>query len=220
MRKTVIDMTHTLNNDVAPWPGSAAPVINRIGSVANGDYCQILKYTMTTHTGTHMDCQTHMVEKGYYTDTQDMSFFIGKGLVIDCRDKVHDVNGNAELGMDMFDGVDLTDVDFIFPYLGWADNWGTSKFFENYPCIDAKVAKFLGQHKTVRGIGMETPGVDPVPRETFDIHKIYLANEKTIFENLTNVDKLIGKKFTFIGLPLKFEGGDGSPIRAVAVLDD
>ena len=29
-----------------------------------------------------------------------------------------------------------------------------------------------------------------------------------------------GKEFTYIGLPLKLENGDGSPIRAVAVLKD
>jgi kynurenine formamidase len=40
-------------------------------------------------------------------------------------------------------------------------------------------------------------------------------------ECLQNLDQLIGKgRFRFIGFPLKIKGGSGSPIRAVAFLDD
>ncbi len=219
MLKKVIDLTHTLNNDVKPWPGAPEPHFEKVGSVKAGDYCEVLKFTMTTHTGTHMDCQTHMVPFGYYADTIDMSFFIGNGKCIDVRDKVHDVNGCAELGMDCLEGVDLTDVDFLFFYLGWADKWNEPDYFDNYPCIDKELAEYLSK-QPVRGIGFETPGIDPVPVEAFDVHKIYLKEQKTVIENLMNLDQLVGKKFTYIGLPLKLELGDGSPIRAVAVLDE
>jgi kynurenine formamidase len=40
------------------------------------------------------------------------------------------------------------------------------------------------------------------------------------YENLCNLDKLFGKRFTFIGLPLKIRNGTGSPIRAVAILEE
>jgi kynurenine formamidase len=43
----------------------------------------------------------------------------------------------------------------------------------------------------------------------------------THVEGLTNLEKLIGKgRFKFIGFPLKIKGGTGSPIRAVAMLDE
>ena len=41
----------------------------------------------------------------------------------------------------------------------------------------------------------------------------------THIENLCNLDKVVGKRFTFIGLPLKIRTGTGSPLRAVAILD-
>jgi kynurenine formamidase len=37
-------------------------------------------------------------------------------------------------------------------------------------------------------------------------------------ENLANLDKVVGKRFLYIGLPLKLVGGTGCPIRAVAML--
>jgi kynurenine formamidase len=43
----------------------------------------------------------------------------------------------------------------------------------------------------------------------------------THVEGLRNLEKLIGKgRFKFIGFPLKIKGGTGSPIRAVAMLDE
>jgi kynurenine formamidase len=35
-----------------------------------------------------------------------------------------------------------------------------------------------------------------------------------------NLDKLVGKRFTFIALPLRIRNGTGSPLRAVAILDE
>ena len=220
MYKKVVDLTHVFNGDVLPWPGMAGPKMEKVGSVKAGDACEATVFTMSSHVGTHMDCQIHMMPYGYSTDTIDMGFFIGNGKVIDVRDKVHEVNGELELGMDCLDGVDLSDVDFLFFYLGWDKKWNTPEFYVGYPNINAELAEYLSKHPVVRGIGFETPGVDPVPRAGFDVHKIYLHEKKTIVENLTNLDQLIGKEFTYIGLPLKLENGDGSPIRAVAVLKD
>jgi kynurenine formamidase len=40
-------------------------------------------------------------------------------------------------------------------------------------------------------------------------------------ESLCNLDELVGQgRFRFIGFPLTIKGGSGSPIRAVAALDD
>jgi kynurenine formamidase len=43
--------------------------------------------------------------------------------------------------------------------------------------------------------------------------------EVVIVEGLTNLEKL-PERFTFAGFPLNIEGRDGSPIRAVAIVDD
>jgi kynurenine formamidase len=43
----------------------------------------------------------------------------------------------------------------------------------------------------------------------------------TAVTSLNNLDQPVGKgRFRFIGFPLKIKGGSGSPIRAVALLDD
>ena len=42
--------------------------------------------------------------------------------------------------------------------------------------------------------------------------------EIVIVEGLTNLEKL-PERFTFVGFPLNIKGRDGSPIRAVAIVD-
>jgi hypothetical protein len=38
--------------------------------------------------------------------------------------------------------------------------------------------------------------------------------------NLANLAEVAGRRFTFFGFPLRIRGGHGSPVRAVAMLDD
>ena len=52
------------------------------------------------------------------------------------------------------------------------------------------------------------------------VHKACLELNITHIESLCNLEVLIGQgEFRFIGLPLKWRGGTGSPIRAVAVFE-
>ena len=62
----------------------------------------------------------------------------------------------------------------------------------------------------------------PGPEGTVNslVHKACLELDITHIESLCNLEALLGKgQFTFIGLPMKWRGGTGSPIRAVAVFD-
>ena len=62
----------------------------------------------------------------------------------------------------------------------------------------------------------------PTPsRDYYEVHHILQRKpaEIVIVEALANLDTL-PEHFTFIGFPLHFEGGDGSPIRAVAVVEN
>ena len=39
-----------------------------------------------------------------------------------------------------------------------------------------------------------------------------------VYENLSNLDKLLGRKFFFVGAPLRLIGGSASPVRALALV--
>ena len=49
-------------------------------------------------------------------------------------------------------------------------------------------------------------------------HKLAGRAALPIFEALVNLDQLVGQRFYFLGLPLKLDGVEASPIRAVALV--
>ncbi|MGI9378115.1 MAG: cyclase family protein, partial [Methyloligellaceae bacterium] len=58
-------------------------------------------------------------------------------------------------------------------------------------------------------------------KHQFEVHIVCREMGFTHMESLMNLDKLVGEgRFRFIGFPLKIQGGTGSPIRAVAWLND
>ena len=69
------------------------------------------------------------------------------------------------------------------------------------------------------GIDSMRPG--PEGKVNSLVHKACLELDITHMESLCNLEALLGQgEFQFIGLPLKWRDGTGSPIRAVAVFND
>ena len=53
--------------------------------------------------------------------------------------------------------------------------------------------------------------------ELTEVHQIFLNAEVVIVESLANLRTLKNDVVHFIALPLKLDGVDGSPVRAVAI---
>ena len=49
-------------------------------------------------------------------------------------------------------------------------------------------------------------------------HTIWLKNDIYMVQQLCNLDKLAGKEFLFVCLPLKMRDGTASPVRPVALV--
>lgn len=63
-------------------------------------------------------------------------------------------------------------------------------------------------------------GVSSECKFEVELERKLLQNEILTFGPLSNVDRLPkDKEFMFYGFPLKIKDGDGSPIRAVAIID-
>lgn len=56
---------------------------------------------------------------------------------------------------------------------------------------------------------------------TDDLERALLGNKIITYTNLINLELIPrGKTFMFYGLPLKIKYGDGSPVRAIAIVED
>ena len=102
---------------------------------------------------------------------------------------------------------------------GWAAHFGTG-LYDRHPSLSVDAARWLvDQH--VKLVGMDTPTPDlPVDRrpDGFDwpVHHVLLSHGVLIVEHLTGLTELAGQRIEAFLLPLRIEGSDGSPVRAVA----
>jgi kynurenine formamidase len=96
----------------------------------------------------------------------------------------------------------------------------SKNYMVSNPGLSVEAAEFLAGKK-VNAIGIDGPSIDIGSDERFSAHKTLLAKGILIVENLCNLESLKHKgKFTLIINPLKLKGASGSPVRALAIIDD
>ena len=79
----------------------------------------------------------------------------------------------------------------------------------------AAIAELAGL--PLKGVGEDTISLDPCDSVDFPNHMTLLGADFVNTENLKGLDKLLGRRFTFVTLPLKFENADGCSCRAIAL---
>jgi kynurenine formamidase len=166
------------------------------------------------HTSTHVDAPSHFWPGRRPIDELPLDAFWGEAIVVDCSHSAEDVR---PLDVETFrralatDGHTLRRGDIVLVQL-------MREGQDVYCGFDAELSQFLvdGGVKLV-GVDRGTPDCPHLKDKP--AHVILLRNDVLIVEGLRNLDALKGRRFTFLGLPLKIRGGTGSPIRAVAMVD-
>ncbi|MCI5479924.1 MAG: cyclase family protein [Lachnospiraceae bacterium] len=209
----VIDLTHTIKEKMPVFPGTNPPKLIPTSSYENDGFKETL-LQIYTHTGTHMDPPAHIFADKMTLDQFPVSQFIGKALVIDCRN----LKEGEEISMSCIRkyGKKAEQADFLLFHLGWDKRWGTDDYFGDYPCLDETVLDYIisGNYK---GIGFDVIGLDPVNDVNLIRHKKLFENSQIVnIENLKNLELCGSDLFWFSCFPLKLENCDGSPVRAVA----
>lgn len=206
----IIDLTHVWEEGMSAFPGDPKPRFD----VVDYGVSRIMAFSMTTHTGTHIDCSAHLGGKGS-TDTLPPAFFVGKGLVVDCS------AWQDGIPVEAFTAHDIAAIEFLLLHCGFSAQWNTPEFTGKYPVLTEAAMNYLTAFPGLRGIGVEYLSIDPVDSPDLPLHKLWLCGEKErcIIENLTNLELLIGIPFTFMALPLKIKNGEASPVRAIAILE-
>lgn len=213
----VIDLTHTIRADMPVYPGTEPPRLDSANTYEKDGFKETL-LRMYSHTGTHADPPAHLFAGRTTLDRFPPEQFIGRALVIDCRDLGE---GEPITMARLRKYGQLADrADFLLFSTGWDARWGTEAYFGDYPCIDGEVLDYVlaGDYK---GIGFDVIGLDPIADENLTRHK-KLFREKDIIniENLKDLHLCGEGLFHFACFPLKVEDCDGAPVRAMAWFED
>ena len=211
----VIDLSHTLQNGMPVFPGDTAPSFQKSMTHAK-DGAQVIRMDLATHHGTHLDCPLHFMAGGNSADSSNIQNFFGKAYLADCTG----FGRGEKIPASHFPRIDIdwNEVSWIVIYTGWYKHWGADKYFDHFPVLSEDAAEFLVE-KQIVGIGLDVISIDAIDSEDYPIHNIILGNGLYIIENLTNLHDIKSAYFNLATFPLKIKEGDGSPVRAAAVLD-
>ncbi len=207
----LFDLSHPLRQGQPSFPGDPTLEIAVHCTTQMPQRCNVSRLALGSHQGTHLDAMFHFVEQGKTLDQMPLEWFYGPARVLRIPKAARE---------------DITVADFepFEPYLvpgariiyetGWGAHFGHEHFFTDFPSLTQEAAQYLAV-KDLRLLGMDTP---TPARDYYEVHHILLGREIVIVESLANL-AAVPDEFTFIGFPLNFEGRDGSPIRAVALVE-
>jgi kynurenine formamidase len=101
---------------------------------------------------------------------------------------------------------------------GWSGRIGDASYRDALPRVSVELAEWCVA-MGVRVLGVEPPSVADVNNreELTAVHRVLLGGGVIIVEGLANLDQIRGDTVTFMAFPLRIAGGDGSPVRALAI---
>lgn len=168
----------------------------------------------STHQGTHIDVPNHFFYEGETLEKVDPSRFIVKGIKADLTYKKPK---EPVLIDDLLKYEKQIDRGLsILLHTGWDKMISDKSYFSDFPFISTELSKWFSG-KNIKIIGMDLPC--PNINDWTTVHRDILGKSTLIVEGLVNMDKLGEEEFTFIALPLKIKGSDGSPVRAIAIIN-
>jgi len=210
----VIDLTHPITPSMPAYPGTEPPAIRQATTVEQDGFAE--KWIgMYSHTGTHIDAPAHMLAGGPTLDQLGIDHFVGPARVLDVS-----ALGGGAIGLAFLEAraAELEGAEFVLFHTGWSSRWNRDGYFSGFPVLAPEAARWLCA-RGLKGIGFDTMSADPVGVALFVNHLAFFQAGMIIIENLTGLDQLTGRSFRFACLPLKLEQADGSPVRAVAMVD-
>lgn len=208
----IIDLSHFLEPGMPVFPGASPPAFKAVAAIDTDGFCE-KRIALSSHTGTHVDAPAHIVAGAETLDRLPLDSFYGEAFLLDCIS----ASRHIQLRDLLPHGETIRRHPFLLLHTGWSRHWGDARYFDAYPVLAPEAARWLAE-AGVRGVGMDTISPDPVDSLDLPVHNIFLGAGMIIIENLTNLEAVADRVFRFCCFPLKIRAGDGSPVRAVAMV--
>ena len=177
----------------------------------------------SNHAATHVDAFGHYDRSGETIAEMPLDTFCGTAICVDIREyeRGHDVTADEVARAVDASGQEVREGDIL---LFCSDHYkrtaGTPAFLDGFCGISADAVHWMAD-RGVKIFGVETISPDLVYlTDEYPTHKACAERRLTHYENLNNLDDVVGQRFLFVGLPLRLVPAYGSPVRAAAILED
>jgi arylformamidase len=200
----LIDISPVLRRGMPVWPGDAAFEAQRSWAIGLECPVNVSRITMSSHVGSHADAPLHFNATGRAIHEMPLDIYIGPCHVVDARGAGPRI-GSAD----------------VLPMLPARVERVLIRQYERYPAAWDPALKGLEPaliaELAARGcqlIGVDAASVDPADSKTLEAHHAIDASGIAIIEGLI-LDHVAAGEYELIAPPLKIEGCDAAPLRAV-----
>ena len=200
------DISPLLSPRLAVWPGDVPFSRSVALAMDQGANLDLSSMTTTLHLGAHADAPSHFLPGAAGMGAVELSPYYGPCQVM----RVGVKRGERVLPRHLGAEIKAPRVLFhtgTFPDPG---TWNTDF---------ASLSPELVEHLHARGVvlvGLDTPSVDPFESKALEAHHALGRCGMRNLEGLV-LDAVPDGIYTLAALPLKIEGADASPVRAVLV---
>lgn len=205
----IYDISVPIRSGGLAYPGNPEIEIALQQAVAKGAGANVSVIRFGSHTGTHADAARHFFDDGQPVDKIPLERLIGPALLVSFPDDVRAI-GAAEL-----EAQDLKAHKRILLRTRNSALLSQKEFVRDYTYLAPDGAEYLVDK------GVEVVGIDYLSIEQFHsghhkTHRTLLAKSVVILEGLDLSVPPPGE-YQLICLPLRIEGCDGAPARAVLI---
>ena len=200
-----------------------------VRSHARGDLFQSTVLTIACHAYTHVDAPVHFLQGDRDIAAMPIDQWMGPAAVVD----LSHLGDNAEVSAAELDrhAGHVEPGDIVLLCTDWPRKVSveSERFWKDAPWTGRSACDWLVAHR-VKAVGYDyppdysvrttifSPGT-PVSREECTTHHVFFPAGITVVEYLTNLHAIGVPRCRFLALPLKIDGADGSPVRAIAFVD-
>jgi len=201
-RARLFDVSPLISPRLAVWPGDTPPSREVLLDTARGDNITLSTLRATVHLGAHADAPSHY-GGAHAIHEMPLDTYIGPAHVVRVN-----VAPGTRLGVEAAQGVVLPRVLFAT-----GTHPDPERFSRDFAALSPELIDELAR-RGVRLLGIDTPSVDLFDSKDLPSHAACLRHCLAILEGLVLKDVPAGE-YELIALPLRLEGFDASPVRAV-----
>lgn len=184
---------------------------NRV-SGDNPEY--VYDFKLSTQSGTHIQTGHYFLKDGKRISDYPMMAFEGDAYVIDTDRRGVDISRNDLMK-------ELHNVDLLGKILilrtGHMEELIVEKILnkDTRPGLSMEAAKYLCEEKGIRMIGIDSVGLESTVTKNHEVNVYLCHKEMIILECLANLSKIKEKHVWLEAFPLKIDGVEGTPCRAI-----
>ncbi|PYL67552.1 MAG: arylformamidase [Verrucomicrobia bacterium] len=207
------DISRTLSNDFAEWPGDEPFHYRLTREITKGQTVNLGAITMSVHNGTHADARLHFDPNGESIEKAPLDIYVGRATVVDLTQTFLQSKEKHLITIEDLQP-HVEEIAATSRLLVKTSRWSDSTIFPNrIPVIAANVPAWL-QKNGVKLLGLDLPSMDEIDSKSLQNHHALAHAGIAIVESL-DLSEVAPGIYNLAALPLKITGGDGAPMRAI-----